>query len=704
MMSEIQNKINRITDILRRDDGISGAMHYTEQISWILFLKFLNDFEINKADEAILKGKEYEFVINKEFNWNQWACPKDSLGNKLIKSNSDLIKTVNKELFPYLKEFKTTTNDPKSIKYKIGAIFEYLDNRIASGHTLREVLDIIDTLDFQSSDELFELSHIYENLLKGMGSDGGNSGEFYTPRAIVKAMVETVDPQVGETIYDGAVGSAGFLVEAFEFMTSPKKKEKLSASDWETIQINTFYGQEKTSLGYVIGMMNMILHGIESPNVYKGNTLTQNIRHFQEKDRHNVILANPPFGGKEKSLIQENFPIETNATEMLFIQHFMKMLKLEGRAAIIIPEGVLFQTNNAFKKIKQDLLEGYNVHTIVSLPSGVFLPYSGVKTNILYFDRKGSTSKIWYYDVTPPYKLTKNKPITYKHMQEFVELFKNHKKRNYTNAKTIEGSNDWTVSIEDIVDYDISAKNPHKVVEIEHLTPENLLFKIKNNDLEINRYLAEIESSVFSILNKEFDRLNYPEKSIKNLIENTKNVNPITEYRNQSITYIDISSINSINNTIESPKIIIGSEAPSRAKKIVKRGDVLFATTRPNLKNIAIVNDSYNIPIASTGFCVLRPKKNELNNEFLFYFLISEKVQEYIKPFIKGAQYPAISDKDLINIKIPHPTIEIQMEVVSKIKKLLNGIQSITELQNKKLDNLKALKSSLLDQAFKGEL
>ena len=703
-MSEIQNKINRITDILRRDDGISGAMHYTEQISWILFLKFLNDFEINKADEAILKGKEYEFVINKEFNWNQWACPKDSLGNKLIKSNSDLIKTVNKELFPYLKEFKTTTNDPKSIKYKIGAIFEYLDNRIASGHTLREVLDIIDTLDFQSSDELFELSHIYENLLKGMGSDGGNSGEFYTPRAIVKAMVETVDPQVGETIYDGAVGSAGFLVEAFEFMTSPKKKEKLSASDWETIQINTFYGQEKTSLGYVIGMMNMILHGIESPNVYKGNTLTQNIRHFQEKDRHNVILANPPFGGKEKSLIQENFPIETNATEMLFIQHFMKMLKLEGRAAIIIPEGVLFQTNNAFKKIKQDLLEGYNVHTIVSLPSGVFLPYSGVKTNILYFDRKGSTSKIWYYDVTPPYKLTKNKPITYKHMQEFVELFKNHKKRNYTNAKTIEGSNDWTVSIEDIVDYDISAKNPHKVVEIEHLTPENLLFKIKNNDLEINRYLAEIESSVFSILNKEFDRLNYPEKSIKNLIENTKNVNPITEYRNQSITYIDISSINSINNTIESPKIIIGSEAPSRAKKIVKRGDVLFATTRPNLKNIAIVNDSYNIPIASTGFCVLRPKKNELNNEFLFYFLISEKVQEYIKPFIKGAQYPAISDKDLINIKIPHPTIEIQMEVVSKIKKLLNGIQSITELQNKKLDNLKALKSSLLDQAFKGEL
>lgn len=390
-MSEIQNKIDRITDILRRDDGISGAMHYTEQISWILFLKFLNDFEINKGDEAILDGKEYDFVIRKDLRWENWACPKDESGKIDVKralTGKDLIEFVNKTLFPYLESFKTFENDPKSIKYKIGAIFEYLDNRIASGHTLREVLDIIDALDFQSSDELFELSHIYENLLKGMGSDGGNSGEFYTPRAIIKAMVETVNPQVGETIYDGAVGSAGFLVEAFEFLTKPEKKTKYAASDWETIQQNTFYGLEKTSLGYVMGMMNMILHGIESPNVFKGNTLTQNIRDFQEKDRHNIILANPPFGGKEKPQIQQNFPVEINATEMLFIQHFMKMLKLEGRASIIIPEGVLFQTNNAFKTIKQNLLENFNVHTIVSLPSGVFLPYSAVKTNILYFDKR----------------------------------------------------------------------------------------------------------------------------------------------------------------------------------------------------------------------------------------------------------------------------------------------------------------------------
>lgn len=279
-------------------------------------------------------------------------------------------------------------------------------------------------------------------------------------------------------------------------MTSPNIKNQLSEEDLKIIQNDTFYGQEKTSLGYVMGMMNMLLHGIESPNVYKGNTLTQNIRNFQEEDKHNVILANPPFGGKEKTQIQKNFPIKTNATEMLFMQHFMEMLGVDGRAAIVIPEGVLFQSNNAFKKIKENLLKNFNVHTIVSLPSGVFLPYSGVKTNIIYFDRKGYTSKIWYYDVSPPYRLTKNKPITYEHMREFIELFKNPNERNPTSGKTIEGCNDWTISVENIVDYDISAKNPHKIIETEHLTPSKILSKINNNNININDFIIQIKSLI----------------------------------------------------------------------------------------------------------------------------------------------------------------------------------------------------------------
>ncbi|MCB9233961.1 MAG: SAM-dependent DNA methyltransferase [Bacteroidia bacterium] len=482
-MTDLQPKIDRITDILRRDDGISGAMHYTEQISWILFLKFLNDHELNKADEAFLENKEYDFVIDEAHRWDAWACPKGEDGkldlSKAI-TGDDLTRYVNTQLFPYLKSFKNQTQAPKSVKYKIGAIFEFLDNKIASGHTLREVLDIIDTLDFQNENELFELSHVYENLLQGMGSDGGNSGEFYTPRAVIKAMVKVLDPKVGETIYDGAAGSCGFLVEAYEHM---KQQKNLSTKDLRTLQEDTFYGNEKTPLAYVMGVMNMILHGVESPNIYKANTLTRNIRDIQEKDRHDVIIANPPFGGKEKSQIQQNFPIQANATELLFIQHFMKMLKVGGRAAIIIPEGILFQTNTAFAKVKQNLLEQFNLHTIVSLPAGVFLPYSGVKTNIIFFERKGATSDIWYYEVNPPAKLTKNKPILYEHMEEFVKLW----------PTRADSENSWTVNVNDLKDYDLSAKNPNKQVEVDHLAPKKIIANIKKKDARIGELMAEIE-------------------------------------------------------------------------------------------------------------------------------------------------------------------------------------------------------------------
>jgi type I restriction enzyme M protein len=475
-----------MTDILRRDDGISGAMHYTEQISWILFLKFLNDYEYNNDTESKMSGKRYDFIINPEHRWNVWACPKDSHGKLDVRKSltgDDLTRYVNDQLFPYLKGFKNGISDLKSIRYKIGAIFEFLDNRIASGHTLREVLDIIDTLNFQSQTELFELSHIYETLLQGMGNDGGNAGEFYTPRCVIRAMVQAVEPKVGQTIYDGAAGSCGFLVESYAYMTTPEKRKKLKTADWRTLQTETFFGNEKTPLAYVMGVMNLILHGIESPNLYKQNSLTQNIRDIQEKDRYDVILANPPFGGKEKSQIQQNFPVQSNATELLFLQHFMKYLKVGGKAGIIVPEGVLFQTNNAFTAVKKELLENFNLHTIVSLPAGVFLPYSGVKTNFLLFDRTGSTSVIWYYEVRPPYKLTKNKPITSEHFQEFTEFFR---KRATT-------PNSWTVKVSDIKDYDLSAKNPNKQKDIEHLPPAEILAKLKANDAEISDLLDEIE-------------------------------------------------------------------------------------------------------------------------------------------------------------------------------------------------------------------
>lgn len=491
-MTALQPKIDRITDILRRDDGISGAMHYTEQISWILFLKFLHDFENNKADEATLEGKKYNHVISTPYRWDVWACPRDKGGKPDIKNQmtgTELKEFVDKTLFPYLQGFKTNSNDVKSLQYKVGSIFEFINNRIASGHTLREILNIVDTLDFQSSDEMFELSHVYENLLQGMGSDGGNSGEFYTPRPVIKAMVAAVDPRPGDTVFDGAVGSAGFLIEAFEHMTCDKKK--LSTSQWKKIKEETFFGNEKTPLAYVMGVMNMILHGIDSPNIYKLNTLTQNIRDIQEKDRYSVILANPPFGGKEKEQVLQNFPIQSTATELLFLQCFMKSLKLGGKAAIIFPEGILFQTGSAFKQVKQELLDNFNVHTIMSLPAGIFLPYSGVKTNVVFFDRKGSTRDIWYYEVNPPYKLTKNKPIQNEHFDEFITLYHNPEKR-------CKKENDWTVSFNEVQarDYDLSAKNPANNKDDDHKKPAELLDLVRKNDEAVTHLINDVEELI----------------------------------------------------------------------------------------------------------------------------------------------------------------------------------------------------------------
>lgn len=309
----MQNKIDKITDILRRDDGISGAMHYSEQISWILFLKFLDDYEEELKLEAILNDKAYKSILEEKFSWKVWAAPKTSEGKLDVKnalSGSDLLNFVNNELFAYLKSFKDNENF-KSIEYKIGGIFEFIDNRIANGHTLREVINIIDEISFNKEDEVFALGEVYEKLLKDMGSDGGNSGEFYTPRPLIKTMVEVIDPKAKERIYDPACGSCGFLVESFLHILyedrSKNKKANLSVEELEFLKNDALFGKEKTPLSYAMGVMNMILHEISSPNIIKTNTLSKKITDITEKDKYEVILANPLLVAKKKNKFKKIF-------------------------------------------------------------------------------------------------------------------------------------------------------------------------------------------------------------------------------------------------------------------------------------------------------------------------------------------------------------------------------------------------------------
>ena len=297
-----EQTFKNIDDILHKDAGCGSELDYVEQTSWVLFLKYLDDLEKDKATAAELSGKTYKGIIAPEYQWSVWATPKDKdgkLDHHKALTGDDLADFVNIQLFPYLKKFKADADSADTLEYKIGEIFSELKNRIQSGYNLREVINRIDELRFRTHAEKHEMSHLYEDKIKNMGNAGRNGGEYYTPRPLIKTIVKVVAPKIGNKIYDGAVGSAGFLVEAFDYLRASKN---LTTKDIETLQKKTFYGKEKKSLAYIIGTMNMILHGVEAPNIIHTNTLAENIADIQEKDRYDIILANPPFDGKEREI------------------------------------------------------------------------------------------------------------------------------------------------------------------------------------------------------------------------------------------------------------------------------------------------------------------------------------------------------------------------------------------------------------------
>jgi type I restriction enzyme M protein len=482
-----EQAFKNIDNELRKDAGVSSELDYIEQTSWILFLKYLDDLEKAKKKEAALAGKTYIPIISSEFQWDVWATPKTpdgKLDRHKALTGDDLTDFVDQKLFPYLKKFKAPDEDPDTIEYKIGEIFSELKNKIQSGYTLREILDIIDDLHFRSQKEKHELSHLYESKIKNMGNAGRNGGEYYTPRPLIRTIVKVVNPKIGNTIYDGAVGSAGFLVEAFEYLT--QDKSKLSSADWEILQKKTFYGKEKKGLAYIIGIMNMILHGIEAPNIKHTNTLSENIMDYQEKDRYDIVLANPPFGGKERSEIQQNFPIKTSETAFLFLQHFIKILKAGGKAGIVIKNTFLSNTDNASISLRKYLLESCNLHTVLDLPSGVFFG-AGVKTVILFFDKGSPTKKIWYYQLNLTRNLGKTNPLNDKDLEEFITFQK-------TKA---DSESSWSVDSNDVDQktFDLSVKNPNKNHEQKLRDPKKILDEMKQldkNNLELFKNIEKI--------------------------------------------------------------------------------------------------------------------------------------------------------------------------------------------------------------------
>lgn len=480
-----ESTFNAIDKTLRHDEGCSTALDYVEQSSWILFLKYFDDLEETRELSASLIGKDYRRIIDGEYRWSSWAMPRNEKGEvdrNVALVGDDLKEFVNGKLFPYLQKFKENYK-PDTIEYKVGVIFSEIKNKISSGYNLRDVIEKVDELHFQTAEDRHEMTQIYEDRLKQMGNAGRNGGEYYTPRPLIKTIVKVVEPQIGKTVYDGACGSAGFLCEAYNYMHSNIR----STTDEEVLQKSTFYGKELKGLAYIIAIMNMILHGVESPNIMKTNTLTENLADVQAKDQFDYILANPPFGGSERDEVQQNFPIKSGETAYMFLQHFIKYLRAGGSAGVVIKNTFLSNTDNASVALRKKLLNDCNLYAVLDLPSGVFIG-AGVKTVVLFFKKGEPTRKVWFYQLDKHF--TKTAPLSEKDLDDFVNLLK-------TKA---ESENSWSVSVADLDEnLDLSVKNPNKKEVVDERTPE----EIANEIIALNDESRKLLDEIMEVINEK---------------------------------------------------------------------------------------------------------------------------------------------------------------------------------------------------------
>lgn len=486
-------------DIMRKDKGLNGDLDRLPLLTWIMFLKFLDDLEQQREEEAALSGKKFKAAIEAPYRWRDWAGdPQGITGDELLSfiNSDEAVREDGKKgpgLFAYLRSLSSSNGDNR--RDVIATVFKGVDNRMKNGYLLRDIINKVGGIHFTSSDELHTLGALYESMLREMRDAAGDSGEFYTPRAVVRFMVEVTDPCLGETVLDPASGTGGFLVETYNHL----EKQVKTVADRKRLQNDSITGCEPKSLPYLLCQMNLLLHGLDAPQIDPGNALRFKLSEIGEKERVDVVLTNPPFGGEEEKGIQGNFPEDrqTAETALLFLQLIMRKLKRQltpvgrpARAAVVVPNGTLFG-DGVCARIKEELLKEFNLHTIVRLPQGVFAPYTDIPANLLFLERGGPTKSIWYYELPLPEgrkKYSKTAPLQF---EEFARVLA------WWNARE-EGPQAWQVSAADIAasGYNLDRKNPTAKAGLEHANPKDLIASMRGHEAEVMRLLSEIETLV----------------------------------------------------------------------------------------------------------------------------------------------------------------------------------------------------------------
>jgi len=483
--AQLSSLIKSSRDIMRKDAGLNGDLDRLPQLSWIIFLKCFDDLEERRETEAVMAGETYKPVIPRGYRWRDWAADPDK-----GRTGPDLITFVNDELLPKLREL--SGSDERQV---ITEVFRETFNRMLSGYLLRDVVNLMGGVNFNSSDDIHTLSHLYESMLKEMRDAAGDSGEFYTPRPVVRFIVDRTAPKLGEKVLDPAAGTGGFLVETYAYL----EKQQKTAADRRALQTRTLYGVEKKPMPYLLGVMNMLLHGVEYPHLSEHNALSTNIRQIRDDERVDVVATNPPFGGEEERGILNNFPdgMRTAETAILFFQYVMALLKRPGgRCGIVLPNGFLFG-NSVAAIVKKQLLTRFNLHTIVRLPNGAFSPYTSIPTNLLFFEAcdvnaldndQPCTREVWYYELPLPERrssYSKTKPLQYEEFADCIAWWDNR----------IENEHAWKVPVEQLLvnECNLDMKNPNSKKDFEHLPPEQLVKIITAKELRILEIMGEIE-------------------------------------------------------------------------------------------------------------------------------------------------------------------------------------------------------------------
>lgn len=682
--------------IMRKDKGLNGDLDRLPMLTWIMFLKFLDDMEWIEEERAALAGKDYRPIIEPPYRWRDWAAPADGITGPDLMSflTAERVERPNGTrgpgLFAYLRGLRGD-NGRRERRDVIATVFQGFSIRMESGYLLRDVVNLIDGIHFDSSEEVHTLGRLYETLLREMRDAAGDSGEFYTPRPVVRFMVEVIDPQLGETVLDPACGTGGFLTEAFQHL----ERQADTVEKREILQERSIYGGEAKSLPFLLAQLNLLLHGLHAPRIDPGNALRFRLAEIGEEQRVNVILTNPPFGGEEETGILNNFPEDrrTAETALLFLQLIMRRLKRggRGRAAVVVPNGTLFGDGIA-ARIKADLLEQFNLHTVVRLREGVFEPYTDIATNLLFFGTTGPTSEIWFYEQPEPEgrkKYSKTAPMIYEEFDGCLDWWNNRK----------ENERAWKVCAKELVERDqqgyvvrcnLDIKNPHARELVDQRKPKEIIETLLKIQYSVLERLIEIQNS---IENEDLLRCNKIELG-DFLSKHTEKIHiePDREYKQVTVRLWGKGLV------LRGVKL--GSEIAAEKQVRVSAGQFLMSRIDARHGAFGIVPSDLDGSLVSGDFPVFDIDAAIILPHFFEWITRTEAFVDLCRRASEGSTNRVrLKEDKFLRMSIPVPDVQAQRQFLKK----LDTLASLRSGGEDSLIDLDVLIQSFLHEVFNGK-